>query len=115
MQHSPDGRHSPDGPGGLPDAILDAIPDAMPVAMPGAGPQALAEGAATGLQPGFLASVFRDLGAASGGDPSDPRGDGGASTRGATVRRPAARYPTIGSERAPAPTRPSPRTAGPPH
>ena len=72
MQHSPDGRHAPDGghaPGGA--------------GLPVAGPADPADGTAGLLQPGFLASVFRDLGAESGPEApgSDLPGRGAAGPR----------------------------------
>ncbi|MFC9330483.1 restriction endonuclease [Kitasatospora sp. NPDC057015] len=59
MQHSPDGRHSPDGP-------------AAGAARGGE------DGTATALRSGFLATVFRDLGAEPGTEGPGPQGPGGS-------------------------------------
>ena len=59
MQYSPDGRHSPD---------TTATADGGPGPGPSAG--------AAGLQPGFLASVFHDLGQEAGPDVPGPRAAG---------------------------------------
>ncbi|MDQ0308427.1 restriction system protein [Kitasatospora herbaricolor] len=65
MQYTPDGRHPSDGP-------------AVAEGMPGGG----SDGTATALQPGFLASVFRDLGAAPGpGEPGQDADGGRAAGR----------------------------------
>ncbi|MFC8453996.1 restriction endonuclease [Kitasatospora sp. NPDC057223] len=75
MQYSPDGRYSPDTTDTAGAVVGGPAPGR------GAGPSAagpgpgLSEGAA-GLQPGFLASVFRDLGAAAGPDIPAPRAAG---------------------------------------
>ena len=68
MQYSPDGRHSPEPTAAAPDGTSGG-----PAGCPAAG---FPQDTTTAPQPGFLASVFRDLGAGPGPDVPGPRSPG---------------------------------------